>query len=509
VVRTGSVYTVDAVAEWLWMETVMSEGTGVMKLRVGQQLKVTASQLAPSGAGVVTEHVPSPLHVRNLLPSEEAMVVVQHVSRHGGPAHAVIQRRNSCAIDRVIPSCSSFGPCGGCAVLHLSYEAQLAWKSRMVRDELAPLFMAVNPCVAAPSPWDYRTRVKLVATSHPQRKLMLGAFAPRSHHVLDIAGCQTNRRTLMAVAKTVAEQAAALGVTPYDEATAEGSLRYLLLREVDSGAVQVSLVMADRPVQLSALVDAVVRQHPCVQSIVLHHNASRGNALLPAGSASGGPAGAQAGLEDDQELGSADGDQVLVGESFLWEDMEVRLRVSARSFLQVNRQVARLIYRDVAMLLAHVEPDTILDLYCGVSGLGRTVLAEHPQARLIGIELGPSAIADAQASAQSAGLPPERARFYVGKVEEVLPQLDLSSPTAKGRLVALINPPRRGCTEAALQALHAVSPSHIIYMSCSPSSLLRDLIWFREHGYATQQVTPYDMHPGTPHIECVALLQRQ
>ena len=138
-------------------------------------------------------------------------------------------------------------------MLHLSYEAQLAWKSRMVRDELAPLFVAVKPCVAAPSPWDYRTRVKLVATSHPQRKLMLGAFAPRSHNVLDIAGCQTNRRTLMAVAKTVAEQAAALGITPYDEATAEGSLRYLLLREVDSGAVQVSWVMADRPVQLSAL----------------------------------------------------------------------------------------------------------------------------------------------------------------------------------------------------------------------------------------------------------------
>ena len=128
---------------------------------------------------------------------------------------------------------------------------------------------------------------------------------------------------------------------------------------------------------------------------------------------------------------------------------------------------------------------------------------------MIGIELSPSAIADAQASATSAGLLPERARFYVGKVEQVLPQVDLCSPTANGRLVALINPPRRGCTEAALQALHAVSPSSIIYMSCSPSSLLRDLIWFREHGYATQQVTPYDMHPGTPHIECVALLQRQ
>lgn len=478
---------------------------GVTKLRVGQQLKVTASQLAQSGAGVVTHHVPSPLHVRNLLPSEEAIVVVQHVSRHGGPAHAVIERRNTCAKDRVVPSCSSFGPCGGCAVLHLTYEAQLAWKGRTVRDELAPLGVDVNPCVAAPSPSDYRSRVKLVAASHPVRNVILGAFAPRSHNVLDIAGCQTNRRRLMDVAKMVAKSAADLGISPYEETSATGSLRYVLMREVSSGAVQVSLVMTDKPARLSALVDAVVRQHPCVQSVVLHRNTSRGNALLPV-SATAAP-------DEDTELGSSDGDELLYGDSFLWEDLRmdqdrsVRLRVSARSFLQVNRDVAALIYRDVAALLAKDAPEIIVDLYCGVSGLGRTVLSVNPHATLYGIELGPSAIADAEAAARAAGIAASQAQFFAGTVEDVLPTLSL--PMGSDKLAAIINPPRRGCTESALTALHKLSPAVIAYVSCSPVSMLRDLLWLRDRGYVTQHVTPYDMHPGTPHIESVAIVRRQ
>lgn len=489
----------------------MKAGMEVKKLRVGQVLKVMAGELAPSGAGVVAEHVPTPIHVRNLLPFEEAVVVVGHVSRHGGPAHATVQRRNSCSDDRVVPACQSFGPCGGCAVLHLAYPAQLSWKWRTVCAELQPLgtwvreggAVDVKPCVAAPSPSDYRSRVKLVATSHPVRKVVLGAFAPRSHNVVDMAGCQTNKRTLRAVGKTVAEQAAALGVSAYDEVTAQGSLRYVLLREVDSGAVQVSLVMADRPPQVLALAQAVVRAHPCVQSVVLHQHASRGNALLPVDA----PASALTSLDDDQVMGGAAGDEVLFGESFLWEDLIVRLRVSARSFLQVNREVARQIYQDVAQALAQVELDTVLDLYCGVSGLGRTVLLRHPSARLIGVEVGESAIADAQASAELAGLTGERARFHVGTVEEVL--TTLAQQSGLGRTVALLNPPRRGCSEEALRSLGALGPSHIIYMSCSPPSLARDLLWLRELGYSTQQVTPYDMHPGTPHIECVAMLVRQ
>ena len=114
-----------------------------------------------------------------------------------------------------------------------------------------------------------------------------------------------------------------------------------------------------------ALAQAVVRAHPCVQSVVLHQHAGRGNALLPGDV----PASALTALDDDQVMGGAAGDEVLFGESFLWEDLIVRLRVSARSFLQVNREVARQIYQDVAQALAQVELDTVLDLYCGVSGL--------------------------------------------------------------------------------------------------------------------------------------------
>lgn len=492
----------------------MTNGMAVKKLRVGQKLKVIAQALSQSGQGVVAEHVPVQIHVRNLLPSEEATVVVRHVSSHGGPAHAEVSRRHSCANERVVPSCSSFGPCGGCAVLHMSYSAQLAWKTASVRTELAQVIASVKDCVAAPSPSDYRCRIKLVATSHPVRKVLLGAFAPRSHQVLDMSGCETNRKSLMTLAKTVAEEAARLSIQPYDESTAVGTLRYVLLREVSSGHIQVSLVVANRPDQANALAAAIAARHPSVSSVVLHRNTSRGNALLPALPASNQPKGdagpsspSQTHSDDDPELGNTEDDEILVGEPFLWEDLTVRLRVSARSFLQVNREVAHLMYSAAAQKLAHLQIDTVLDLYCGVAGLGLTVLRDHPAARLFGIELGASAIADAAASAAAAGLRTPQVNFVVGKVEDVLPTLP--SREALGRTAALINPPRRGCSIEALQALCEKAPAYIIYMSCSPKSLARDLLWLAEHGYDTKEVLPFDMHPGTQHIECLAVLERK
>jgi 23S rRNA (uracil1939-C5)-methyltransferase len=500
--------------EWQQLETVMTNGMVAKKLRVGQMLKVKAQALSPNGQGVVAEHVPAQIHVRNLLPSEEATVVVRHVSSHGGPAHADVSRRHSCAEARVVPSCASFGPCGGCAVLHMSYSAQLAWKTACVKTELAAVQVSVNDCVAAPFPSDYRCRVKLVATSHPVRKVMLGAFAPRSHQVLDMAGCETNRRSLMLVAKTVAEEAAKLAIAPYDEESAVGSLRYVLLREVASGQVQVSLVLADRPQQVRALADAIAARHPAVSSITLHRNASRGNALLPAPTPFGErQPETNSGLEkkslseEEKELGSTDDDEIIVGDKFLWEELTVPLRVSARSFLQVNREVAKRMYSEAARQLAHLSFDTVLDLYCGVSGLGLTVLRDHPDARLFGIELGASAIADAEASAAALGFSPPKANFFVGKVEEVLPSLQAMATF--GRTAAIINPPRRGCSEEALSALCHSAPSHIIYMSCSPASLARDLQYLIARGYVAKLVMPFDMHPGTQHIECLAVLERK
>lgn len=499
-------------------------------VRPGTQLSVICEHLDASGCGVARctdvrpqgapQSLGQPLiHVPNLLPGERAHVKVVHVSSHvnraagaeaaGGRqlAFAALMHRYDAAPERQIPACGAFGQCGGCTLQHLSYEAQLRFKRERVSESLAGAPVQVAPCVPSPQPLSYRSRVKLVAASVPAAsgagsaaaRIILGAYAPRSHRVVDLAGCKVNTPALRAVARTLSEQWGARGLSVYDEETGRGALRYVLLREVRSAAVQLSLVVADPPPRAALLevVAALRTAHPQLVSVVLHHNPHPGNSLL---------ASSDSGVAE-AELGEAD--ESLLGPFFLYEDLgessDLRLRVSARSFLQVNRAVTSRLYAEVAAALAVAPGELILDLYCGVGGLGRTLLCRG--ARLIGIETSASAVADAEHSARAAGLTEHEARFLCGTVEEHLPALS-SAGLAQSATLVVMNPPRRGCTKGVLSAVLACAPRAIAYVSCNPQSLARDLASLTASGYTLTQVTPYDMHPGTPHIETVALLRR-
>lgn len=504
------------------------ETPALRRFRVGQKLKVRAADFGPAGHGVVSEHVPAPLFVPHLLPGEEAIVLVKHVSVHGGFAHAQVIRRLQCAPDRVVPECPHFGVCGGCRLLHLSYPAQLAHKTAVARHALGRSAQHVADCVSAPTEFHYRCRAKYVAAPHPEKGLVLGAYAPRSHHVLAVSNCKTNRPVLTAVAHTASQLGTQLGITPYLGQHDPAGLRYLLLREVQSGDVQVSLVFGAPPAHslrtsLEKFTRGICARHPGVSSVVLHVNDSLQNAILPAQPASAEdraqrsqwadgaePFAASAGYPESgdgwAELGQIGKDELLWGQAVLWEQVGVSVRLSPRSFFQVNRQVAAQMYQAAAAWLARDTIDTVFDLYCGVSGLGLNVLSDHPKARLVGIEVCDSAVSDARASAMRAGFDAPQAVFLSGKVEEQLPAW---SSATNGRAVALINPPRKGCERKALEALLVQAPERIIYMSCNPKTLARDLLWLAAHGYVVPEVRPYDMHPGTEHIECLAFLVRR
>ena len=428
--------------------------------------------------------------------------------------------------ERIIPACAAFGRCGGCGLQHLAYPSQLCWKAARVRQALhtalepilksaaEPLLNSaftslrgepVTSAVASPSPLGYRTRVKLVAAKErTSGRIFLGAYAPRSHEVIDMARCQVNAPALTALADSVVKAANQLGMSIYDEALGRGSLRYVLLRETAQKAQQLCLVVADIPGadEITELVRTVVGAHPRLESVVLHQNRARGNALFAADSEL-----AEAAAQNVADSPLAD--RVLYGEPYLWEDIgPIRLRISSRSFLQVNRAMATRIYSDIA---AQVPVGSrVLDFYCGVGGLGLTVLATVPHTRLLGIEANPSAIADAEASAKAAGLELGRARFVCGDVEQLIAQVLNHKSTPEQEMeapfVVLLNPPRKGCTPAVLEALLPNPPHRIIYLSCNPDSLARDLGFLCMRGYRLQKVMPYDMHPGTPHVETVAVI---
>lgn len=479
--------------------------------RVGEVVTVQAVDLDEQGAGRGLVDGLA-LHVPGLLPGESGKVLISHISPHHPQAWATLQERLSQSPDRQIPICAGYGVCGGCTLQHLSYPAQLRWKRARLRATLGELLGQpdsdefLRSCVGSPghegpgSVPEYRSRIKLIAASEPgSGQLVLGSYLPRTHAVVPMAQCRVHAEGLTATIERLQQELRRAGLLPYQEDLRRGCLRYVLLRETTDGAQALSLVVAELPAesQLDGLTAALRQACPQLGSLVLHQNRSPGNSLLS---------------DEEGSPESSGADRILHGQSYLWDELGgLPLRVSARSFLQVNRATAARIYSDVACELAQLAsrirrqgPLRILDVYCGVGGLGLTVLSRLPGSQLFGLEWSESAIADAQAAAERMGMSAQTC-FLAGAAE-----VRLAEPALRNQLnplaFVLLNPPRRGCTEPVLAAVLALRPLHIAYVSCSPESLARDLRILTAAGYGLRHCTPYDMHPGTPHIESVTLL---
>jgi 23S rRNA (uracil1939-C5)-methyltransferase len=449
--------------------------------RDGESLSLACDDLDDDGAGLAT-HEGSRVHVAAALPGERVLATVTHVSSHRPEAWARLDTIEAASPDRRAPACAAFGSCGGCVLQHLDVGAQLAWKRERLRRAVAAhaalAGVVVAPGVPSPHPLGYRNRSKLVCAAQDGR-VVLGAFAPRSHDVVDLAGCRVSEAPLEALATRLRILLAEGSVAPYDERTFAGTLRHVVLRANHAGEVLVVLVVArpDAP-GVAALARRLRDEHPEVAGVVENVNRTRGNVIY----------------------GQDDGaDRVLEGAGALEERVgEVRLRLSPRAFFQANREVAALAYAAIARAVAPRPGEHIVDAYCGVGGIALT-LARAAAVDVLGIEEHGAAIADATASAALNGV--AGARFVAGDVAVRLRDVTRAD-------IVVLNPPRKGCGAAALVEVARLRPRVIAYLSCDPDTLARDLAALGARGYRVREVTPFDMLPHTPHVEALAVLDR-
>jgi 23S rRNA (uracil1939-C5)-methyltransferase len=438
----------------------------IARMRKGEVVEVEVTTLDEDGAGVGALGEVS-LHVAGAAPDERVRAAVEHRSPHRPDAWARLVEIVRPSPLRVQPACRAYGPCGGCRLEHVDYAAQLAWKRDFTARALGGL-VEVEACVASPKPLGYRNREKRVyAILDGQR--VLGAYAPRSHEVIDLAGCAVSEPPLDEVATTLASLLD--GVPPYDETTGAGHLRYAILRVNHAGRVLVVLVTAggEFPVEIAR---ALVAARPEVAGVVQNVNPTRGNVLV-------GPES-----------------RALIGEEKIVERVgEVQLQLSATAFFQVNRAMAARLYADARAAATLDGSARVVDAYSGVGGLALTLA---PGARsVLGIESHPGAVEDARASAALNGIP--HARFVAGDAAQLADEpCDL----------LVLNPPRKGCTPSVLAAVVRARPLRVVYVSCSPETLARDLADLAEHGYRAKWARPYDMLPQTPHVEVLTLLER-
>jgi 23S rRNA (uracil1939-C5)-methyltransferase len=435
--------------------------------------QIEATSLDEAGGGVGTADGVR-VHAFDLLPGERAEVALEHRSPHKDEAWGrVVKRLSEPSPDRVAPPCPAFGRCGGCVWQHVAYRAQLtAKRDRVVAavGELGP----VGPVMPSPIEIGYRNKGKYVA-ARAGRGLVLGAFAPRTHAVVDTIGCRVVAPVIDEVAAWVRGAAMAAHLEPFDEASRAGELRYVVIRAGRDGDALVALVVAPAaaPAKVEQVAAAVAR-HPAVRSVVAWVNARTDGAILP----------------HDAEL------VLALGPPHLTEVVSgVPVEVGAGEFLQVNRDQAQAMY-DRVVVLGGARPGLrAVDLYAGLGGI--TFALAGAGAEVHAVELDPAAVRGLTRAAALAGLG-ARVSARAGDAAAI--------PAMRPDLV-VVNPPRKGLG-AARRALAALAAPTIIYVSCGPESLGKDLRALVAGGWRVDAIEPFDLMPGTPQVETLVRLVR-
>jgi 23S rRNA (uracil1939-C5)-methyltransferase len=437
--------------------------------------QVEAASLDEAGCGVGTADGLR-VHASDLLPGERAEIALEHTSPHKAEAWGrVLRRIGAPSPDRVAPACPGFGRCGGCVWQHLAYPAQLEAKRARVVDALGEVG-PVAPVVPSPALLGYRNKGKYVATREGGR-LLLGAYAPRTHAVVDTIGCRVVAPVIDEVAAWVRGAAEAAGLEPYDEPRRSGELRYVVIRAGAAGDTLVALVVAPgaTPARVEHVAAAVSR-HPAVRGVVAWVNARTDGAILPHDA------------ERALALGSPHLTEVVSG---------VEVEVGAGEFLQVNRDQAQAMYDRVAALAGAGAGARAVELYAGLGGI--TFALARAGANVHAVELDAAAVQALVKAAGKAGLG-DRIHARAG---------DAAAIAGAGLRadVVVVNPPRRGLG-AARAAVVALAPRTIVYVSCGPDSLGKDLRALAEAGWHVDAIAPYDLMPGTPQVETIVRLVR-
>ncbi len=445
-----------------------------------EELTLTIDRVDEDGQGIATYDGKQVL-VFDALPGEKVIARVAHTGRYRILASTLrVLQSSSERVSKT--SCPHYRACQGCALLSWKYPAQLACKARRVADALAVypgLFeVDLGEVWAAAETIGYRASAKLVV-ARKHGKAQIGMYRRGSHDVVDIAGCPLHHPLINRVAAVVREELDRRKISAYDVNHRRGLLRYLLVRVSPIyDKAMVTFVTSERNfTEVTHLAKWLQRKVPEVISVHQNVNSSTGNVII--------------GRDTFKVLGTPD---------LIDQIGDVRLRLGPTSFLQVHHAQAARIYRLVRDWCDLGPGESALDLYCGVGGISLHLASKAHQ--VLGIETVAEAVRHAQANAKMNGF--NNCKFVAGEVESIL----VDDFPLMGKLGAVVvNPPRSGCTQQVLTAIAEMRPRSLVYVSCHPDSLARDLAFLVEQGFVVEQVQPVDMFPQTPHVENVARLR--
>ncbi|PLT33320.1 23S rRNA (uracil(1939)-C(5))-methyltransferase RlmD [Bacillus sp. V5-8f] len=442
-------------------------------------IDVLFEDLTHDGAGVAKVDG-YPIFVPNGLPGEKAKIKVIKAGKGYGFGRLVqLYERSEHRIDIPVEEAHKYG---GTQLQHISYEGQLHFKEKQVREVLARIGkledVKFHPIIGMEEPWHYRNKAQ-VPVGEKDGKLIAGFFKPRSHEIIDTNESLIQHPAVNEAIQTVKEICSELGIQPYDEAAHKGVLRHIMARYGrTTGELMVVLVTrtAELP-QKNKIVDEIFSRLPHIKSIVHNINSKRTNVIV------------------------GEKTKVLWGNEVIYDYIgDIKFAISALSFYQVNPDQTKVLYDKALEYAGLTGEESVIDAYCGIGTIS-LFLAQKAK-RVFGVEVVPEAIEDARRNADLNGM--VNAEFAVGEAEAVIPEWYKKGNKAD---VLVVDPPRKGCDEALLNTIIEMKPKKVVYVSCNPATLARDLRILEDGGYKTLEVQPVDMFPQTTHVEVVTNLE--
>lgn len=445
-----------------------------------EEFTATCSNLSFDGKGCIKykDHVG---FFNNVLPSEEGIFVMTYYNSN--QFYGYTKKIIKSSVDRVKPICSNYDTCGGCALQHLNYQSQLKFKQSVVKDCLYKIGgfndLKINNTIGMETPYYYRNKIQM-PVKLVKREIVSGFYKEKTHDVSPVDKCYIENEIADKILKSIKIVMKKIHVLPYDEDKRTGVIRHLLIRtSYHFNEVMVGLVCnQDTFPGQKNFVKELIKLEPEIATIVQNINTRDTNVIL------------------------GKKERVLYGKGFIIDTLcGVKFKISMKSFYQVNPLQTEKLYNHVMQVTNVTKDDLLLDAYCGIGTI--SLIASLKAKQVDGVEIVKEAVLDAINNAKKNNI--TNVKFYQDDAGEfILKQL------ANGIKydIVVMDPPRKGSDEKFLATLLKSQPRKIVYVSCNPSTLARDLKFLAKN-YDIVSVTPFDMFPQTYHVETVCLMSRK
>lgn len=420
------------------------------------------------------------LFVEEALPGEHVECKLLKLNKTYGFAKTI--NIIKCSPDRQQPFCPVFKNCGGCVFQHLSYEAQLDFKTKYVNEVLKRIGgiqnLKVNNTYGMNNPYYYRNKVLTPVAKDKDNCVVAGFYAKRSHVVVDTDKCYIQDQACDEIRNILRKFMNEKNISIYDEEKNQGLVRHIMVRKgFKTGEIMVTLVVNGDSLPFSdELINILKNEFQNFKSFVLNVNKEKTNVAL------------------------AEKNIILYGNPYIRDYIgDFIFNISSVSFFQVNPIQTEILYKKVLEFCRLTGNETVFDLYCG-TGTISLFLSKHAL-KVYGVEVVEQAVEDAIANADLNNV--NNVEFLKGEAETVVPVLYEKGIFAD---VVVVDPPRKGCEVSLLDIIVKMEPKRIVYVSCNPATLARDLKFLTDKYYVVEEVQPVDMFPWTGHVECVVLM---